>query len=90
MSSRWIIRKSVAFFTASLIDQMHGSDPPGKMYRLMKSTVFFDSSNTWSGCTMAWIAHRPSGRSLSQQTRRYSSMNSWPTASIISIETTLS
>ena len=68
-----------------------GSSPPGKMYFWIQVWVLRVASIRACGMVMAWIATRPPGRHQPVESAESTlGQNRYPTASIISTETTAS
>ena len=74
----------------SSIAVTEGRNPPGKMYLLIQVYVFRVASIRSCGMVIAWMPTRPPGASRRSMVWKYVDQNSWPTASIISTETTAS
>src|ERR1035441_2278459 len=87
MSSSSTSRSPLARLAASASDLTEGRNPPGKMYRLMKSSRQRAADQARSSITMACSTASPSGASSLSQQRKNSSYIRQSTASIISTET---
>jgi hypothetical protein len=67
-----------------------GSSPPGKMYFWIQVCALRVASIRACGIVITWIATRPPGRTSRSTAAKYVGHERYPTASIISTETTAS
>ena len=73
-----------------LIDSIDGRQPPGNTWVLTKSRELLAACHLDPPLTMAWRPINPSGASRSVQVRKKVSRSRQSTASIISIDASLS
>ena len=81
---------SVRRATLRAITSSEGRQPPGKMCVLMNDLEAFSTSYARSSIVIAWSSIAPSSASSSEHLAKNAPMCRQPTASIISIETSLS
>ena len=84
------VRKPVCRSVIPAMAWVDGSSPPGKMYFWIQVWVLRVASIRACGMVIAWIATRPPGRTSRSSVAKYRGHEWYPTASIISTDTTAS